>query len=113
DAERLAERLGEQRMVDRRDEARILSQPLAMLDVRMDGLALTRPRPDESDLHREVVEVLRDRAQQALHLRAALDLEVADGVRALDLVVDGRVVERDAREVNCLAPTKASTRRRR
>ena len=34
-----------------------------------------------------------------LHLRAALDLEDADGVGALDLVVDVRVVERDAREV--------------
>ena len=46
------------------------------------ALALDRPRPDERDLDRQVVEVLRARAQQALHLRAALDLEVADGVRA-------------------------------
>jgi hypothetical protein len=37
-------------------------------------------RPDERDLHGQVVEFLRQRAQQALHLRAALDLEVADRV---------------------------------
>ena len=103
DAVRLAERLGEQRMVDRRDEARILAQALAVLDVRMDGLPLDRPRPDERDLHREVVEVLRPRTQQALHLRAALDLEVADRVGALDLVVHVRIVERDAGEVDRLA----------
>ena len=45
-------------------------------------LALDRPRPDERDLHRQVVEVLGPRAQEALHLRAALDLEVADRVGA-------------------------------
>ena len=40
---------------------------------------------------------------QALHLRPALDLEEADRVRVLDLGEDGRVVERDAREVDRLA----------
>ncbi len=68
-----------------------------MLDVRVDGLALDRPGPDERDLDRQVVEVLRARAEQALHLRAALDLEVADGVGVLDLLVDVWVVERDPR----------------
>src|SRR5215208_5312474 len=90
-------------MVNRRDEARILAQALAMLDVRMDGLPLDRPRADERDLHREVVEVLRPRTQQALHLRPALDLEVADRVGALDVAVDVRIVERDAGEVDRLA----------
>ena len=90
-------------MVDRRDEGRVFAQPLAVVDVRVDGLALDRPGPHERDLHREVVEVLRPRPQQALHLRAALDLEVADRVGALDLVVHGLVVERDAREVDRLA----------
>ena len=74
-----------------------------MLDVRVDGLALDRPRADERDLHGQVVEVLRPRAQQALHLRAALDLEDADRVGALDLGVHVRVVERDPREVDRLA----------
>ena len=43
------------------------------------------------------------RPQQALHLRATLDLEVADRVRLLDLRVDRLVVERDPREVDRLA----------
>ena len=58
------------------------------------------PGPDERDLDREVVDRLGLRAQQALHLRAALDLERADGVGRLDLGEHGRVVERDAREVD-------------
>ena len=73
-----------------------------MLDVRMDGFPLDRARPDERHLDGQVVEVLRARAEQALHLRAALDLEVADGVRALDLLVDRGIVERDPRQVDRL-----------
>ena len=34
---------------------------LPVLDVRMHGLALDRPGPDERHLHRQVVEVLRPR----------------------------------------------------
>jgi len=79
------------------------AKALAAFDVRVDGSALDRARADERDLDRQVVEVLRPRTKQALHLRAALDLEVADGVRALDLPVDGPVIERDAREVDRLA----------
>ena len=112
DAERRAQAVGEQRMVDRRHERRVLAQALPVLDVRVHRLALDRPGPDERDLHRQVVEVLRQRAQQALHLRAALDLEVADGVRALDVVVDGLVVERDAREVDRLARAGSRSARR-
>src|SRR5437588_11685586 len=69
----------------------------------MDGLALDRPGPDERDLYGQVGEVLRPRLEQALHLRAALDLEDADRVRLLDLLVDGGVVERDPREIDRLA----------
>ena len=76
---------------------------LAVLDVRVHGLALDRPRPDERDLHRQVVEILGPRLQQALHLRAALDLEDADRVGRLDLLVDRLVVEPDARQVDRLA----------
>ena len=53
----------------------------------MHGAALDRPGPHQRDLHHEVVEALRPRAQQHLHLRARLDLEHADGVRGLDLGV--------------------------
>ena len=75
----------------------------APVDVRVDGAALDRPGADERHLDGEVVHVLGTRAQEALHLRAALDLERADGVRRLDLPVDALVVERDAREVDRLA----------
>src|SRR2546425_12771934 len=90
-------------MVDGRHEARVLAQALAVLAVRMDGLALDGAGPNERDLDGEVVEVLGTRAEQALHLRTALDLEVADRVRALDLLVHSRIVERDPREVDPLA----------
>ena len=74
-----------------------------MLDVRVDGLALDRPGPDERDLDGQVGQALRPRLEQALHLRAALDLEDADGVGGLDLLVDALVVEGHAREVDRLA----------
>src|SRR5437764_381629 len=64
DAERRAQALRERRVVDRRDERWILAQLLAMRDVRMHGLALDRARSHERDLHRQVVEVLRPRAQE-------------------------------------------------
>ncbi len=82
---------------------RIDPQPLARVDVRVHGLALDRPRPHERDLHGQVIQVLRLRPQQALHLRAALDLEVADRVGLLDLRVHRPVVERDPGEVDRLA----------
>ena len=89
-------------MVGRRLVRGVLAQLLPALDVRMHRLALDRPRTDECDLDRDVVEVLRPRAQDRLHLRAALDLEAADGVGALDLREDVRIVERHAREVDLL-----------
>jgi hypothetical protein len=66
-------------------------------------LALDRAGPDECDLNGDVVEVRRLRSQETLHLGAALDLEGADRVRTLDVVVHRRVVEGDAREVDHLA----------
>ena len=100
DAERRGEWLAERLVRDSEDERRVLSQPAAMLDVGVHGLALDRSGPDERDLDREVVDRLGLRAEQALHLRAALDLEHADGVGRLDLGEDGGIVERDAREVD-------------
>ena len=89
-------------MVDREDVRRVFAQPLPRVDVRVHGLPLDRPRPHERDLDGDVVEVRRLRPQEALHLRAALDLERADRVRALDVVVHRLVVEGDAREVDHL-----------
>ena len=102
DAERVAQRLTERLVLDGRLERRIGTSPPAMLDVRMHGFPLDRAGPDERHLHRQVVEVLRPCLQQALHLRAALDLEDADRVRLLDLGVHRRIVERHTREVDRL-----------
>ena len=90
-------------MVDRPFERGVLAQLLPVVDVRVDRLALNRPRTDERDLDGQVLEVLGPGAQQALHLGAALDLECADRVRPLDVVVDLGVFERDARQVDGLA----------
>ena len=95
DAVGLAQRLAQELVVDRRDVVGIHAEPLARVDVRVHGLALDRSRADERHLHGQVVEVRRLRPQQALHLRPALDLEVADRVGALDLREDVLVVERD------------------
>ena len=103
DAERLPERLAERLVLDRVDEVGVDAEPLAALDVGVDGLALDRPRADERDLDGQVVEVLGAGAQEALHLGAALDLEEPDGVGVLDLAVDLGIVERDPREVDRLA----------
>ena len=93
----------QQRVVDRRLVGGIDPQALARVDVRVDCLALDRPRPHERDLDGEVVDRLRLGPQQTLHLGAALDLEVADRVGRLDLGEDVPVVERDPGEVDRLA----------
>ena len=81
----------------------VLAQALAALDVGVDRAALDRAGTDDRDLDREVVEVAWQRALQRLHLRAALDLEDPDGVRAADRLEGLGVVERDPREVDALA----------
>ena len=60
------------------------------LDVGVHGAALDRAGPHQRHLDHQVVEVLRLRAQQHLHLGARLDLEHADRVGGLDLGVDAR-----------------------
>ena len=100
DTERRAERLAQRLVVDRVDERGVLAQQAPVLDVGVHRLPLDRPRPHERDLHREVVDVLGLRAQEALHLRPALDLEGADRVGPLDLGEHVRVVERDPGEVD-------------
>ena len=90
-------------MLDRRLERRIGALRMPVLHVRMHCLSLDGAGTNERHLHRQVVEVLGSRLQEALHLRAALDLEDAHRVGRLDLLVDALVVERDAREVDRLA----------
>ena len=66
----------------------------------MDGVALDRARPDDRDLHDQVVQVGRLRLGQRLHLGPALDLEDADGVRGLEHLEDLRHVLRQPIEVD-------------
>ena len=102
-AERLPQAVGQQGVVVGRLEVGVVPLHAPVLHVWVDGAAADRPGADEGDLDGEVVEVLGPGLQEALHLGAALDLEHADGVGVLDLGVDGRVGEPDAREVDGLA----------
>ncbi len=89
-------------MQARRLVGRVLAQPLAALDVGVDRAALDRPRSDDRDLDGELGEVLRTRAPQRLHLRAALDLEDPGRLGALDRGEGLGVVEGNPREVDPL-----------
>ena len=90
-------------MVVGHDVVRVGAHPLAPRDVRVDRAAEDRPRADDRDLDRQVVQRLRAGAVERLHLRPALDLEDAHRVGGLDRRVGLRVVERDPREVHPLA----------
>ena len=88
------------------------AQPLAALDVRVDRAADDRPRADDRDLDRDVVEVLRARAPQRAHLRARLDLKDAGRLGVLDALVRRGVVVRDPAEVDPLAAPRGRCARR-
>ncbi len=103
DTERVAQSLAERLVQDRRLEGGIGAFRMPVLHVGVNRLALDRARAHERDLDGQIVEVLGARLQEALHLGAALDLEDADRVGALDLLVDTGVVERHTREVDRLA----------
>ena len=66
----------------------------------MHGVALHRAGPDDRDLDDEVLEALRPRLRQRLHLGAALDLEHAHRVGRLDGPIHLGVVVRKAVEVD-------------
>ena len=102
-AERVAQHRLQRRVLVGDLVVRVLAHPLEARDVGVDGAAEDRPRAHDRDLDREVVERLRPRPVQRLHLRAALDLERAHRVGRLDRRVGRVVVERDPREVDALA----------
>src|SRR6266853_731911 len=81
-------------------ERRLLIAPAP---VRIDRAADDRPRADDRDLDREVLEIARPAAADHLDLRSALDLEQPDRVTGADAVVDGGVLEVDAREIGWCA----------
>ena len=64
---------------------------LAPLQIGMNHLALDRAGPHDRDFDDEIVEFLRLQPRQHRHLRAAFDLEHADGIGALDHPI-GRLV---------------------
>src|ERR1035437_3827623 len=66
----------------------------------MEGVALDWPRPNDRDLHDEVVKVGRLRLWQGLHLGPRLHLEDADRVRGLDHLEDFGHVFRQPIEVD-------------
>ena len=83
DAERLLQRLLEQRM-----QVGDGLEPVAAADVGMHRPTLDRTGADERHLDNQVVERARLQAGQRGHLGPALDLEDTDGVGATDHLVD-------------------------
>ncbi len=65
----------------------------------MDGVPLDRAGPDDRDFHHQVVQVLRPRLGERLHLGPALDLEDAHGIGCLEHREDFRDLLRQAIEV--------------
>ncbi len=52
----------------------------AAAQIGMNHIALDRTRPHDGDLDHQIVEFSRAQMRQHVHLRAALDLEHADGI---------------------------------
>jgi hypothetical protein len=59
---------------------------------RVDHLANNGPRPDDSHLYHNVVEMRGMQARQARHLCSALDLKHADRVGLLQRAINHRIV---------------------
>ena len=75
----------------------------AALQVRVDHVALDRPRAHDRDLDHQVVEAARLQPRQHVHLRPALDLEHAERIPAAQHVVDLGHLLRDGRQLPPLA----------
>ncbi len=97
--ERNAERALQDRLEAGVEVGHLLAPPPA-LEERMHHAAGDRPRADDGDLDDEIVEAGRRVPRQRGHLRAALDLEDADGVGGAEHRVDLRVVGRQVREID-------------
>ena len=86
-----AHRILEDRLQARMEVGHRLEALLAAQE-RVDGVALDRARPDDRHLDHEVVEALRARLRERLHLGPALDLEDPHGVGRLEHLEDLRDV---------------------
>ena len=82
---------------------RINAHLLPAGDIGVDRPSLDRSGPDDRNLDRDVLEVVRAGAAQRLHLRPALDLKHTGGVCVLDALVGGGVVIGDSAEIDKLA----------
>ena len=67
----------------------------AATQIGMHHVALDRPGPHDGDLDHEIIKLARAQMRQHVHLRAALDLEHADGIALAQHVIDRLVLARD------------------
>ena len=67
--------------------------------IRMNHVALDRPRPNDRDFNHHIVKAFRFHSGQRGHLRAALDLEHADGVGMLHDLECFLVIFRDVSQI--------------
>ncbi len=74
--------------------------PLAMLDIGFHRAADDRSRAHDGHLHDQILQLFRPGAGEHLDLGAAFDLEDADRVALVDHLVDQRVLEVDAAQID-------------
>src|ERR1700736_4081536 len=63
-------------------------------DIRMHHVALDWSRPDNGNLHGDIVKAARPQPGQGCHLRARFHLEQANGIGFAEHVVDALVIAR-------------------
>lgn len=74
-------------------------QPFPAAQIGVDHVSLDRSRPDDRDLHDEIVEGPRLQPRQHRHLRAGFDLKGSERVGAPDHRIGARVLGRDGGEI--------------
>ena len=79
-----------------------LLQALTAAQIGMHHIALNGTRPHDGDLDHKIIKRTWAQARQHRHLRAAFNLEYADGVGATDHVVDARLFGGQARQREAL-----------
>ena len=85
---------------------------VAAIEIRMHHFADDRAGANYRDLDHQVVKSLRLHPRQRRHLRAALDLKNADGIRAPEHRVHVGIVGRQMREIDLDALVRADHRNR-
>ncbi len=101
-----------QHAFERRVQALGRLAPLPPLQIRVHHFPDDRTGPDDPDLHHEIVKPLGPHARQDRLLGAALHLEHADRVRALERRVGFGVVRRQVRQIDLFAVGLVDVRER-